>query len=467
MKHILKSISVGLLSLFLMLMTFPTAALAAGEGTITVQFSQCNVSMMNTETDVTLYQVATYSEDETFTLTDEFADCGYSADELHEAHASDMLSVAYDIQSYVLENSISGRAYPAQIGENLEIPGLDQGIYLMMISSIEDDTLICSFSPVLCFIPSVDDEGVVFNHISVLPKYTLLDNSLVVTTTTPTGISDATITTPETTTTTITVTGRGTTGSSTSGDTPERLPQTGPMMWLVYLLLGAGLICLITVWGICRKPSGKKIGKITFLILGVGLLSGAAWICGESYFTEQSSITVMTEAVEQIKASQQESQVTENSSETISSDVETDNADIQEENAVIPDEPMTFEVDGNQYIGVLEIPSLSLELPIAADCSLDTLKKSPGRFKSSSSPSGFVIGAHNYASHFGYLYQLTSHNEVVFTDVSGKVYRYQVTEVTEVLPTQVEAVCNSEHDLALFTCNSSGARRIVAYCDAI
>lgn len=466
MKQFLKNIGVGFISLILMLVYVPTAAFAAENGTITVHFTQTQFPIPDGDVDVTLCRIADYSEQEGFTLTESFADCGYSISEIQAANASEMLIIAETLQTFVKENEISGSVYEAAIEEDEKIANLQQGVYLLMISDLLFDTMVCNFSPVLCFIPSVDAEGLFCHEIAVTPKYVI---SAQTNTGVETAVSEATETTAaseSTLTTTVTIasdtTASSSTGSSTTDTDTERLPQTGPLMWVVYILAGVGLICLITVWGIGRKDSAAKKGKITFLILGFGFLAGAGWICGDSYLTERSSADVMSAALKEIKATQPVLKEAELQVES-----ETSAAEETDEENTVQVTPMTFEVDGNQYIGILEIPSLSLELPIASDCSMQTLKKSPGCYAGLSGTSDLVIGAHNFASHFGSLHSLTADSDVTFTDINGNVYRYRVTEVTEVSPTQVDAVCESEHDLALFTCNSSGARRVVAFCDAI
>ncbi len=121
-------------------------------------------------------------------------------------------------------------------------------------------------------------------------------------------------------------------------------------------------------------------------------------------------------------------------------------------------------IDGVSYIGVLQIPALELELPIAEAWNYKTLKKAPCRYSGSAYLEHFVICAHNYSSQFGKLNKLHSNDEIKFTDMDGNVFLYTVVE-TEVLKSNaVEEMQSSDWDLSLFTCTIGGQSRITVRC---
>ena len=61
----------------------------------------------------------------------------------------------------------------------------------------------------------------------------------------------------------------------------------------------------------------------------------------------------------------------------------------------------TIEVDGNFYIGVLEIPDQELSLPIISEWNDTRLKQATCRFKGSVYLNNLIIAGHNYKKHFG------------------------------------------------------------------
>ena len=127
----------------------------------------------------------------------------------------------------------------------------------------------------------------------------------------------------------------------------------------------------------------------------------------------------------------------------------------------------TLEVEGNQYIGTLEIPALGLTLPVMSQWSYPKLRIAPCRYAGSAYQEGFVIAAHNYSSHFGNLNQLSSGDRIYFTDVTGNRFSYQVAEVEELNPTALEEMVNEGWDLSLFTCTLSGQARVTVHCEKI
>ena len=99
----------------------------------------------------------------------------------------------------------------------------------------------------------------------------------------------------------------------------------------------------------------------------------------------------------------------------------------------IPQEMLTTQVDGYDCIGVLSIPVLELELPVLTDWSYAKLKIAPCHYFGSYFQKDFVIAAHNYQSHFGRLTELQPKDLILFTDISGTVYCYEVV-LLETLP---------------------------------
>lgn len=138
----------------------------------------------------------------------------------------------------------------------------------------------------------------------------------------------------------------------------------------------------------------------------------------------------------------------------------------EQEETLAPEMP-TLLIDGYEYIGYVAIPDLELELPVMAEWDYSRLKVAPCRHFGSSRTDDLVIAAHNYKSHFGYLYRLEIGAEIRFTDMDGIENIYTLTRLETLPPDAVDAVQNSGHDLVLYTCTSGGATRVAAFCDRI
>ena len=123
------------------------------------------------------------------------------------------------------------------------------------------------------------------------------------------------------------------------------------------------------------------------------------------------------------------------------------------------------EVDGQKYIGVLRIPTLSLELPVISEWSYPSLQIAPCRYAGSAYLNNMVIAAHNYYSHFGYLKDLSQGDEVTFTDIDGNVFKYKVVEIETLSPFATEEMTSGDWALTLFTCTVGGQSRVTVRCE--
>lgn len=124
----------------------------------------------------------------------------------------------------------------------------------------------------------------------------------------------------------------------------------------------------------------------------------------------------------------------------------------------------TVEIDGQEYIGVLELPTLELELPVLAKWSDELLKLSPCRYHGSFLDDSMIIAGHNYRRHFSGIKGMSPGDPVIFTDVNGTVYHYLVEDLEKIAGRDLEGMETGEWDLTLFTCSYGGNDRIAVRC---
>lgn len=127
-------------------------------------------------------------------------------------------------------------------------------------------------------------------------------------------------------------------------------------------------------------------------------------------------------------------------------------------------EMLEQEIHGIPYVGVLEIPALSLELPIVSQWSQANARIAPCRYKGSVYMDDMIICAHNYQSHFGNLPSLSIGDTIRFTDMEGNLFRYRVLEIEVMDGTAVEQMEAGDWDLTLFTCTIGGKSRFTVRC---
>ena len=206
----------------------------------------------------------------------------------------------------------------------------------------------------------------------------------------------------------------------------------------------------------------RKNGKGNILItLGILMILGAIGLTGYNFWDAN-------------RAKEASDQITEQLIEKIDESVN------EEDTAapyVDPNTPMPVEViDGYEYIGILEIPSKGLSLPVMNEWDYTRLKISPCRFTGSYYADDLVIWAHNYDTHLGRLLQIDIGADVYFTSVEGLTIHYIVTNRETVEPTDVELMIentsNSETslmdwDMTMFTCNLGGQTRCAVRCSRV
>lgn len=124
-------------------------------------------------------------------------------------------------------------------------------------------------------------------------------------------------------------------------------------------------------------------------------------------------------------------------------------------------------IEGYSYIGIIEIPSLGLSLPVGENFSYDQLNYSPCRYCGSYYTDDMVICGHNFTSHFGPINYLQPGESVVFITAEGERIPYTVLERETVWPQQIERMIDPGDnlwDLTLFTCNNGGESRCAVRC---
>lgn len=198
------------------------------------------------------------------------------------------------------------------------------------------------------------------------------------------------------------------------------------------------------------KTDRKKSTKGTLLI-SVGLLLIAA------------ALILVIYNVWDAKRAAKESEAIVEKLETVIGDSQLDQPTYTDPEKEMP----TKEIDGYSYIGILDIPTLGLHLPVMESWNYERLSISPCRYTGSYYSDDMVICAHNYAKHFSPIKWIDIGTDVYFTTVEGIVYHYQVSNRETLPATAVEDMIDQtkeEWNLTLFTCNTSGQARCVVRC---
>lgn len=210
--------------------------------------------------------------------------------------------------------------------------------------------------------------------------------------------------------------------------------------------------------------SGKKFILLGLLLIATALLL-AEYNLYDALRAKRAAMVAVNELEEIIPVSPDRKPLDQSSD---------DEPLIADRRTVIPDyvlcpnmEMPVETINGIDFIGVLRIPALELELPIISVWSYADLKTAPCRYSGSAYLNNLIICGHNYTSHFGNLKLLRAGDAISFTDMDGNEFLYEVAELETLQPTAIEELDLGEWNLTLFTCTVGGQSRVVVRCKAV
>ncbi|MDY6324900.1 MAG: sortase [Catonella sp.] len=125
----------------------------------------------------------------------------------------------------------------------------------------------------------------------------------------------------------------------------------------------------------------------------------------------------------------------------------------------------TVLINGIKYLGIIELPTANIKLPVCADFSYENMAVSPCRWQGTVAENDIVICGHNYRRHFGRLDNLGIGDTATFTDADGYKYNYKVVGYEIINGTDVEGMLSGDWDMTLFTCTMDGRSRITIRLD--
>lgn len=211
-----------------------------------------------------------------------------------------------------------------------------------------------------------------------------------------------------------------------------------------------------------EKNSRKQEGLL-LITIGLLLIAAALFLVSYNLYDELRAEQSARQAVTQLDAYLP----AEAAPEAPSDSAGDQESLVSDERTVIPDyvlspnmEMPVETINGIDFIGVLRIPALELELPIISEWNYPNLKTAPCRYSGSAYLNNLIICGHNYTSHFGTLKNLWEGDIATFMDMDGNVFTYKMVERETLNPTDIEGMESGNWDLTLFTCTVGGQSRV-------
>ena len=212
-----------------------------------------------------------------------------------------------------------------------------------------------------------------------------------------------------------------------------------------------------------EKENSRKQEGLLWITIGLLLIVAALFLVSYNLYDElrakQSALQTVNRLEEYLPS--------ETAPEAPAAPIEDPEPLVRDERTVIPDyvlcpnmEMPVQTINGIDFIGVLRIPALELELPVISEWNYPYLKTAPCRYSGSAYLNNLIICGHNYTSHFGNLKNLWEGDIATFTDMDGNVFTYKMVERETLNPTDIEGMESGNWDLTLFTCTVGGQSRV-------
>lgn len=190
-----------------------------------------------------------------------------------------------------------------------------------------------------------------------------------------------------------------------------------------------------------EKNSRKQEGLL-LITIGLLLIAAALFLVSYNLYDELRAEQSARQAVTQLDAYLPAEAAPEAPSDSAGDQEPL----VSDERTVIPDyvlspnmEMPVETINGIDFIGVLRIPALELELPIISEWNYPNLKTAPCRYSGSAYLNNLIICGHNYTSHFGTLKNLWEGDIATFTDRT-EVFTYKMVERETLNPTDIEGM---------------------------
>lgn len=109
-----------------------------------------------------------------------------------------------------------------------------------------------------------------------------------------------------------------------------------------------------------------------------------------------------------------------------------------------------LEIEGTDYVALLEIPSFGITLPVADKWQSNKLPGSPARFYGSAYDNTLIIGGADDSRQFGFCDKIELGALVTVTDMTGARFSYAVSSVERAKHAKTQWLADADCDLTLF-----------------
>lgn len=122
-----------------------------------------------------------------------------------------------------------------------------------------------------------------------------------------------------------------------------------------------------------------------------------------------------------------------------------------------------LELDGTDYVAVLEVPAFDTVLPVAQEWNSSVINRRPCRYYGTVWENTLVIGGSDSKGQLDFVAHIDVGTQVLITDMTGARFAYRVRTVERAKKADAETLL-SEEGLTLFARNSYGLEYVILRC---
>ena len=105
----------------------------------------------------------------------------------------------------------------------------------------------------------------------------------------------------------------------------------------------------------------------------------------------------------------------------------------------------SIEVNGESFVGIIEIPAYESSLPICGAWNRDKISRFPCRYLGSVYDGTLVIGGSDNDGQFDFIGQISNEDTVYIIDTLGVRYTYSVTSIRRIDDASTENICKEKN----------------------
>jgi len=123
-----------------------------------------------------------------------------------------------------------------------------------------------------------------------------------------------------------------------------------------------------------------------------------------------------------------------------------------------------LEVDGRDYVGIIEVLKYDRTLPIAAKWDAGAVDRFPCRYTGSIYDGTLIIGGSDNEGQFDFMKLITGGDAVHITDVTGTRYAYVVTDIQKSDNVSTANLTSKDTDLVFYARNTYSLDYTIVHC---